>query len=474
MRSRASSAACSRSSRRSRARLANPARPAPRRAQRRCCADAPAGCRPSPGLGDRGQRDRRSAAGTRRRCRRPVRSLSSTASPAAARCQRRARRVSADVAMIACASPRRCRIRDGLSLAAAWRWSPAVRAGSAAAIAERLPSAARPSAVAFPRARSARPGTRGGDRAWRRACARYAATWQTKPTSTAILRAGGAALGPIDILVNNAGIARDAHVLFLDAARWDDVLARTSMRRSHCVRAVVRGMLLRRWGRIINVSSPSARHAAAGAGGYAASKAGLEGLTRALSRDLAAKGVLVNAVSPGLIDTEMLEAMPAAGREAAHLKAAAIGRVGDRARRSRRSSPFWRRMPPVTLRDRYCRGRRPAVEQAVPFGPADGSGHDGECWGYVRERRIAENGDQRRDRSQPQAAHLSRRARDETPLSSSEGLGLDLSTCWNSCSSWNAVSVLSIGDEETGMKEDPDPSTRSPTMSHGSAPENLA
>jgi 3-oxoacyl-[acyl-carrier protein] reductase len=95
----------------------------------------------------------------------------------------------------------------------------------------------------------------------------------------------------------------------------------------HCVRAVVRGMLLKRWGRIINVSSPSARMPLPGQTAYAAAKAGLEGFTRALSRDLAAKGVLVNAVSPGLIDTDMLGSMPAAAREA-HLKAVAIGRAG--------------------------------------------------------------------------------------------------------------------------------------------------
>jgi 3-oxoacyl-[acyl-carrier protein] reductase len=86
-------------------------------------------------------------------------------------------------------------------------------------------------------------------------------------------------------------------------------------------------MLLQRWGRIINISSPSARMPLPGQASYAAAKAGLEGFTRALSRDLAGKGVLVNAVSPGLVDTEMLEAMPAAAR-AAHLKAVPIGRAG--------------------------------------------------------------------------------------------------------------------------------------------------
>jgi 3-oxoacyl-[acyl-carrier protein] reductase len=86
-------------------------------------------------------------------------------------------------------------------------------------------------------------------------------------------------------------------------------------------------MLLRRWGRIINVSSPSARMPLAGQAAYAASKAGLEGLTRALSRELASKGVLVNAVAPGLIETEMLAGL-ASPVLADHLMDVAIGRVG--------------------------------------------------------------------------------------------------------------------------------------------------
>jgi len=136
-----------------------------------------------------------------------------------------------------------------------------------------------------------------------------------------------AALGPIDILVNNAGVTRDAHILFTDTAKWDEVLGVNLNAAFYAVRAVVRGMLLRRWGRIINVSSPSARMPLGGQSSYAASKAGLEGFTRALSRDLASKGVLVNAVAPGLVETDMLEAMPAEGK-AAHLKAIALGRVG--------------------------------------------------------------------------------------------------------------------------------------------------
>ena len=135
------------------------------------------------------------------------------------------------------------------------------------------------------------------------------------------------ALGPVDILVNNAGVTADAHIVMMDAARWDAVLRPNLDGAYHCVRACVRGMLLRRWGRIINLTSPSALMALPGQANYAASKAGLIGLTRALSRDLAAKGVLVNAVSPGLIETAMLNAMPPAAREG-YLKAVAIGRVG--------------------------------------------------------------------------------------------------------------------------------------------------
>jgi 3-oxoacyl-[acyl-carrier protein] reductase len=135
------------------------------------------------------------------------------------------------------------------------------------------------------------------------------------------------ALGPIDILVNNVGVTRDAHVMFLDETRWDDAIRVNLSAPFHIVKAVVRGMLLRRWGRIINVSSLSARAPLPGQAVYAASKAGLEGLTRALSRDLASRGVLVNAVAPGLIETELLEQMPVAQREAA-LRAVALGRPG--------------------------------------------------------------------------------------------------------------------------------------------------
>jgi 3-oxoacyl-[acyl-carrier protein] reductase len=113
----------------------------------------------------------------------------------------------------------------------------------------------------------------------------------------------------------------------MDTARWEQALRTNLDGAYHCIRAVARGMLLRRWGRIINITSPSATMPLPGQANYAASKAGLVGLTRALARELGPHGVLVNAVSPGMIDTDMLAAMPAAARTQA-LGAVPVGRVG--------------------------------------------------------------------------------------------------------------------------------------------------
>jgi 3-oxoacyl-[acyl-carrier protein] reductase len=161
-----------------------------------------------------------------------------------------------------------------------------------------------------------------GGRAWTGAC-----DVASEADVTAFMESAARELGPIDILVNNAGISRDAHALFMDSARWTEVLQVNLHGAFHCCKAVTRGMLLRGWGRIINISSPSARMPLGGQSSYAASKAGLEGFTRALSRDLARKGVLVNAVSPGLIDTDMLDTMPPDAKQG-YLKAVAIGRPG--------------------------------------------------------------------------------------------------------------------------------------------------
>ena len=136
-----------------------------------------------------------------------------------------------------------------------------------------------------------------------------------------------AALGPIDILVNNAGVTRDGYLMMMDREKWDAVLRPNLDGAFFCTRAVVRSMLVRRWGRVISLTSPSAVAGLPGQANYAASKGGLIGLTRTLSRELAPKGVLVNAVMPGLVETDMTAAIPEATREA-HLRNVPVGRLG--------------------------------------------------------------------------------------------------------------------------------------------------
>ena len=134
-------------------------------------------------------------------------------------------------------------------------------------------------------------------------------------------------LGPVDILVNNAGIARDRPFLFLDEADWDNVLQVNLTGAFLCCKAVIRDMMLRRWGRIINVVSASAHIGPRGQTNYSASKAGLIGLTRTLAREAGPHGVLVNAVAPGFIETELTSGMDANQRTAL-LDRVTLGRSG--------------------------------------------------------------------------------------------------------------------------------------------------
>ncbi|WP_280272508.1 SDR family NAD(P)-dependent oxidoreductase [Nocardia wallacei] len=123
----------------------------------------------------------------------------------------------------------------------------------------------------------------------------------------------GSALGPIDVLVNNAGIATIRGLDDLTEEDFDATLATNLKSAFLCIQAVIPGMRRRGWGRIVNISSVAAR----GAGGvgvhYNASKAGLEGLTRGYAARLAPEGITVNAVAPGLIDTEMAAPLKASG-----------------------------------------------------------------------------------------------------------------------------------------------------------------
>ena len=121
-------------------------------------------------------------------------------------------------------------------------------------------------------------------------------------------------LGSLDILVNNAGITRDNLILRMSEADFDAVLDANLKGAFLCCKEAARRMVRQRWGRIINLSSVVALRGNAGQTNYAASKAGLIGLTKSLARELASRNVTVNAVAPGFIETDMTAALPEAVR----------------------------------------------------------------------------------------------------------------------------------------------------------------
>jgi len=143
----------------------------------------------------------------------------------------------------------------------------------------------------------------------------------------AAIAAAEAALGPIDILVNNAGLTRDNILLRLTDADWDAVLAANLKGAFHTTRAVIKGMMKRRAGRIINITSIVGLTGNTGQANYAASKAGLIGFTKSVAKEYASRGVLANCVAPGFIETDMTAALPDAAR-ATLLEDIALGRLG--------------------------------------------------------------------------------------------------------------------------------------------------
>jgi 3-oxoacyl-[acyl-carrier protein] reductase len=116
--------------------------------------------------------------------------------------------------------------------------------------------------------------------------------------------------GKIDILVNNAGITRDNLVLRMKPDDWEAVIRTNLEGAYHCIRLVLPGMVRRRSGRIINISSVVGQTGNAGQANYVASKAGLIGLTKAVAAEVASRSITVNAVAPGFIDTAMTQALP--------------------------------------------------------------------------------------------------------------------------------------------------------------------
>ena len=134
-------------------------------------------------------------------------------------------------------------------------------------------------------------------------------------------------LGPIDILVNNAGLTRDNILLRLTDADWDTVLDANLKGAFHTTRAVIKGMMKRRSGRIINVSSIVGLTGNKGQANYAASKAGLIGFTKSVAKEYASRGILANCIAPGFIETDMTGALPDEAR-ATLLEDIALGRLG--------------------------------------------------------------------------------------------------------------------------------------------------
>jgi len=135
------------------------------------------------------------------------------------------------------------------------------------------------------------------------------------------------ALGPVDILVNNAGITRDGLLLVMGENDWDAVLAVNLKGAFLMSKAVLRGMIKRRRGSIVSISSVVGRRGNAGQANYSAAKAGLIGLTKSLAREVASRNVRVNAVAPGYIETEMTAALPEAARTAL-INQIPLGRIG--------------------------------------------------------------------------------------------------------------------------------------------------
>ncbi len=137
-----------------------------------------------------------------------------------------------------------------------------------------------------------------------------------------------AQFGKIDILVNNAGITRDQLVMRMKRGDWDAVLNTNLTSAYLCIQQVIGSMLKQRWGRIINITSVFGQMGQAGQANYAASKAGLIGLTMAMAREVASRNITCNAVAPGFIETSMTAALSEEFKQNA-VKSIPLGRVGS-------------------------------------------------------------------------------------------------------------------------------------------------
>jgi len=136
-------------------------------------------------------------------------------------------------------------------------------------------------------------------------------------------------LGPVDILVNNAGITRDAMLHRMTVEQWNQVITTNLNSLFNMCRPVIEGMRNRKFGRIINISSINGQKGQMGQTNYSAAKAGDIGFTKALAQESAKAGITVNAICPGYINTEMVQAVPKEVLEKSILPAIPVGRLGE-------------------------------------------------------------------------------------------------------------------------------------------------
>jgi len=134
--------------------------------------------------------------------------------------------------------------------------------------------------------------------------------------------------GRVDVLVNNAGITKDGLLMRMSEDEWDLVIGVNLKGVFHCTQAVIRAMIKERSGRIVNISSVVGQMGNAGQTNYAASKAGILGFTKSLAREVASRGITVNAVAPGYINTEMTSSLPDKIKEA-FMQQIPLGRMGE-------------------------------------------------------------------------------------------------------------------------------------------------
>jgi acetoacetyl-CoA reductase len=136
------------------------------------------------------------------------------------------------------------------------------------------------------------------------------------------------ALGPVDVLVNNAGITRDTTLHKMKPEQWDEVIDTNLSSVYYCTHAVINGMRERGFGRIVNISSINGQKGQMGQANYSAAKAGIIGFTKAVAQEAAKKGITVNAIAPGYIDTDMVKKVPQEVRDQI-IAQIPVGRLGE-------------------------------------------------------------------------------------------------------------------------------------------------